>query len=438
MLAGLCRRTLQGWKRVLAVVALLSLSAGCGAESPPLSELSLRDALSADPVWVAALPASEGQRLAQRMEEARAVTDVDRLPSLAGSGLGGVVQAVDAARATVGKDAAMLASLRRSSDGVVMSTLLLADSELSTAVLPPLLGSQATDSTYSREVTALRGTAGRLLSALLRRTGATTLMRVTQWPVAVVEEGGSLYVNAAWLVAMSTLEPAGESPAAQNSPAWQRRVGQRLQVSAYGFNPYNLPASLDACQELIAQTCECASSSSCSHSPIDVTFTSSQEECVWVQVDPEKNGAALCLLAFANIQSLQSCIQDSGACGPITTRAEAVAQVTNTGCVSAMDACLQDALSAGKDPISQAADSCGEQLGRAIGASCQRSCENSCNSCQQNSCQNTSCKGGSCGGKACTVAGPGGTLPLGHPYSPLWLLLWLFSPIAYVLFRIRR
>src|SRR5207248_1096174 len=53
------------------------------------------------------------------------------------------------------------------------------------------------------EARALAGEAGASLRALVRAAGARRLERVEGWPIGAVAIGDTVYVNAAWLVALA-------------------------------------------------------------------------------------------------------------------------------------------------------------------------------------------------------------------------------------------
>src|SRR5687768_14737658 len=64
-----------------AIAVLACLGASCGGMDPPLDELPLRDALSAQPEVIAALPPEARRRLAGRLEAARASSEGTLLPA---------------------------------------------------------------------------------------------------------------------------------------------------------------------------------------------------------------------------------------------------------------------------------------------------------------------------------------------------------------------
>jgi hypothetical protein len=195
---------------VLVLAALPTLLAlGCD-QSPPLDELSLREALGAEPRAIAALPVEARRRLAERFEAARA--QVER-PSMlradvrAPSPAGELVRALDGARTRDGRDALTVYAL-----GAEEGTLHVAP--LSAGALVPAddlpadssLGPLPDSSTRELEQRALDGRAGSVVRALVRAAGASRLERVIGWPAAAAAVGDTVYVNAAWLVALAALD----------------------------------------------------------------------------------------------------------------------------------------------------------------------------------------------------------------------------------------
>jgi hypothetical protein len=417
----------------------------CGAEAPPLSELELRDALRADPAIIARLGAAECQHLAERLEAAREQPEADPTTTASGAAPAHLLASLDDGRAAHGRDALALARLYRSDGSVGLLAVLVAPGDKPAPALWLLNPAQAEGDAVSaaRERSALAGRAGRILAALSQQTGATTLVRVSGWPVGVVEQDGTLFVNAAWLVALGALDPpptgtAAPEGAPEGAPGVSGRRG--LTTRDYGFNPYNLPGSLDTCRQVVSDVCQCAAGGACAHTPLDATFANAQEECAWVSLNPAINARALCAYAMAKISSVQSCIVSSGACGALGTRDEAQKSVAVSACQAAIDACLADVTSGGNPPSTSSGkscvQSCSEEFGRALGASCERSCEKSCNSCQASSCKGSSTGSQSCGSKSCTLAGGRADPSPGAAWG--FLFLYLFSPIAYVLYQVGR
>lgn len=187
---------------VFTVLSTLVLGSARGA--PPLDQLPLRDALLARPEVVAELAPEARQRLAQRFEEAR------KRPQPSAAVLGepdaqplDLVRALDLSRLGERKDAVVAAQLVLSPLGVEAREFTDEPTEPQ-GVLPPLDG-VAASTTAEEEAGALQGTAGVVLSRLLRQSEAKRMVRVQSWPVGAIAIRGTVYVNAAWLVAMSPI-----------------------------------------------------------------------------------------------------------------------------------------------------------------------------------------------------------------------------------------
>jgi hypothetical protein len=231
--------------RRLRYLWLVVVLVGCGEGPPPLDELPLRDALRADPEVVAALPDDARAKLASRLEAARAgdgVTDdlhTDAVEPVA------LVAALDVARA------------RRSGGPLVAGVIAggvatpLADSaDDAGGPALPALESGAAAATGDLELAALNEKAGASLRALLRASGASRLRRVTGWPTGAVAIGDSVYVNAAWLVAMAPANggpaDAGAPPATTGGPAPAPATGAQPPARAPSVPPSGADAGAPA------------------------------------------------------------------------------------------------------------------------------------------------------------------------------------------------
>jgi hypothetical protein len=111
-----------------------------------------------------------------------------------------LVRLADRARAATGRDATIVAALQLASDGAWLYPVGEAHDD--GAELPPLEGIPAAG-TARLEARALDTRAGAILRTLVAATGAQHLERVEEWPAAAVAIGDTLYVNAAWLVALA-------------------------------------------------------------------------------------------------------------------------------------------------------------------------------------------------------------------------------------------
>ena len=202
------------------LLALVLAGAGCGGV-PPFESLSLRDALGSDPEVVAAMSPAAQRDLAQRLLDADAPVEP---ASPAANSIEGVlaakptgdhpdpsagaadeVRAVDAVRQEAGQDSVMV-GVYRSADGRLSLSEAPARGNATTSPLPHIEGAPAV-TTADLEKRALGGAAGRRVRQLMDATRADRLQRVVGWPAGAVAIDGVVYVNAAWLVALSALEP---------------------------------------------------------------------------------------------------------------------------------------------------------------------------------------------------------------------------------------
>lgn len=401
---------------------------GCGVETPPYEELPLRDALSAAPEVVAAMPEGARRALSHRLEEAQAVeaqeASIDA-PTVAT--LDTLVRTADEEREAEGKDALVLGTLGPDEAGFVLRATPLPGDEAQGPAVAPALEGKPDASTAALEDAALHGRAGALLQRMAQRSGAKAFVRTTGLPMGAVVLDGTLYVNASWLVAMSALEPkravlivdpGAESPLAGTAPP---RTLQSVDA-----NPYDLPASVDACANQVRDTCTCAAKQACQEPQTDPTFASPQAECEWVDA-AATNASGLCVLALMSIDALKACVQSAGSrCTklPVKDRDAAVAFAADTNCMQVMDECLQN----GRPASSSNGSSCGSCSGNG--------CNNSwgsCGNCGSNSGGSNSC--GGCKSGSCTVAPDPEVTPLP---GPVGALLWLFAPVGYLLLQARR
>ncbi|HZS35984.1 MAG TPA: hypothetical protein VFF06_04120 [Polyangia bacterium] len=191
-----------------ASVALCVLWCGCSGEAPPLDELSLRDALRADPAIVVGLGAAERLQLADRFEEERERDRATAPQAVApGSTAAQQVAAIDAPLEQRGEDAFVVARLELAERATLRAfTALKAEGAANGGEPLALDGPPAADATAADETRALAGRAGDVLRALVAQSGARRLERVKQWPIAAVVSGDTIYVNASWLAAMAALE----------------------------------------------------------------------------------------------------------------------------------------------------------------------------------------------------------------------------------------
>jgi hypothetical protein len=242
---------------------LVLLGSGCGEDAPPLDQLPLRDGLRADPAVVASLSAPARVRLAARLEAARTGDLAGDPVDLADGGPGGLVSRLDGLRERRSAEPLVAGSVDQR--GVVrpLTGDLARDRD---GPLPPLArsdGSEGPDGADGPDVAngasrangangagapidpalsalesrALDGEAGRIVRALLDRSGARRLQRVLGWPIGAVAIGDVVYVNASWLVALAPPEPAdggadAGAPATPSSPPAGGSGGQALAARA--------------------------------------------------------------------------------------------------------------------------------------------------------------------------------------------------------------
>lgn len=175
---------------------LLALVAGCGEGAPPLDQLPLRDALRADPQVVAAMPETARLQLGDRLEAGRAADETsDAVDDALAPGV--LVTALDDARARRQADALLVGAVASGVARPVPPTDVAASTPL-----PDLEGELAT-TTAALEARSLAGRAGVSLRALLAVSSARRLQRVVGWPIGAVAIGDTVYVDAAWLVALA-------------------------------------------------------------------------------------------------------------------------------------------------------------------------------------------------------------------------------------------
>jgi hypothetical protein len=304
------------------------------------------------------------------------------------------VRGADEAREAEGRDAVVLGSIEPEGDGFVVQALALAGAPAA-VIDPASLELPAEEPTKALEEAALRGQAGAVLAEIARRAGAEDLIRVTGWPAGVIVAERTVYVNASWLVAMSALEPK-EAPAKILAPALPALPrGPALTPQSIDGNPYDLPASIEACAADIRARCACTASSQCSHEPTDPTFDDANAECTWVNDDPA-NAEALCVLALMSVVNVAACVEkgDSLCAVPaLNDRQRGLEFLLTRECRAHLNACLKT----GK-PWSDSSGGSG-------------SCGNSCggSSCGGSSCGGCGSSGGGCGssGGGCGSSGGG-------------------------------
>lgn len=223
----------RSWWSLLPVLLV-----GCGEGAPPLDELPLRDALRADPQVVAAMPEAARRQLGERLEAASAADQTSDAVDDA-SVPAALVTALDEARARRQADAFVIGTVAAG-----MARPIPATGATEPTPLPDLKGEVAT-TTARIEARALAGAAGAALRALRASSGAQRLERVIGWPAGAVAIGDTVYVDAAWLVALApdrsldagaadgeTTTPGSSPPAGDTTPMPAVDAGTSVGVDA--------------------------------------------------------------------------------------------------------------------------------------------------------------------------------------------------------------
>jgi hypothetical protein len=158
------------------------------------------------------------------------------------------VQAADAARLQAGQDSVVVAACQSADGHLSLSKVPVRDAAATTP-LPKLEGAQAV-TTADLEQRSLDGAAGKRVREIMEATGATRLQRVVGWPSGAISVDGVVYVNAAWLVALSALEPKGVLavlPARAPPAQTEQQPAQKVPASMiYGGAGDDRPAAANA------------------------------------------------------------------------------------------------------------------------------------------------------------------------------------------------
>ncbi|MES1205852.1 MAG: hypothetical protein ABUS79_07935 [Pseudomonadota bacterium] len=229
---------------------LLVALGACAGAAPPFDELPLRDTLRAEPDVVATLPVDARARLGARFQSAAAGDTAADPVAMAASSASGLATEVDRARQARSADALVIGLV----GGGAAQALPAGTQTAATSPLPALDGVMAT-STADLEALALNGAAGASLRELVAAAHAQRLRRVIGWPVAAVAVGDTVYVNAAWLVALAPAASStsgardgggcgdagcdgGASDAGSRAdPGWRRDAGSRPYSGDGGRSP---------------------------------------------------------------------------------------------------------------------------------------------------------------------------------------------------------
>jgi hypothetical protein len=212
----------------ISALAVVSVLFACGGEEqPPLDQLTLRDALLADPTVIAQLGSSARQNLSARFTDDRMRASATiSVPLQTGAPLVTGVLAMDSVRFSTGMDALLTGTWRSTSVGAEALAFTAAIGTRPKGVLPAWAGDPSGITTLSEE-RALAGAAGAAVEELLRASGARQLERVVAWPVAALATDDTVYVNAAWLVALDE-QAQGSGSAATSGGASSASKGTQL------------------------------------------------------------------------------------------------------------------------------------------------------------------------------------------------------------------
>ncbi len=419
----------MSWARAKAPIVIfgaacaITATEACSDSPPPLAELSMRDALGAEPAVVGELPAYAKEALADKFKgalESQAVTEETE-------GAGAItpaeeVRAIDDARAAQDKDCLLAADVTVAKGRLVAHTRSFSEPDASAEpkppVLPPIEGDVPTV-TRDEETRALSGAAGRVISRMLVDTHARRVMRVTRWPMAAVAIDDVVYVNAAWLTAMAAREPV------RNTAATNAAQGGVSFVSPQSLrgNPYHLYDTLNQCVGDVQGRCAtCLAGGSCDDHATLSDYPDGRSECTYLLGGGQKPVYAggpliygrvqeLCAMALLDVCTVASCVAKENCSLPaglsvdtsVTISSNMLVSadifVTNDRCVRALDLCLSGTpfgLDAGFDlSFNVKIEGCQDPF-KACGSSC---------SAVGSACSNGRCSGGSSGASCTSCSG---------------------------------
>ncbi|HEY6461699.1 MAG TPA: hypothetical protein VIY73_16140, partial [Polyangiaceae bacterium] len=321
---------------------------GCSAgAAPPYADLTLRDALGADPAVIADLPPDQRSAIADRFASQSATDAPSADVPLAGPATPQeALRAMDDARRAAGSDALVLAQLAPH-DGTLGATPLevpgsLADTPAPCG-LPPLEGEPATTKTRDAESRALGGEAGCIVASAMHAAGATRLVRVTQWPAGLAVVGQVAYVNAAWLVAMASREHGDAGPA--RFPVLGAPMVPPLTIrnDLLHGSPFATYPTLAACVADLTSRCDaCLSGGGCDDTSMLTDFTSAQDECAYLVGDggSQQSIEEVCVLALTSIATVSQCVEDDGCTVPASNE-NSVAGLSSAASFLADDTCVR-------------------------------------------------------------------------------------------------
>ncbi|MBX3223976.1 MAG: hypothetical protein KF795_25910 [Labilithrix sp.] len=335
--------------RALLVVVFVALALGAAlfgcadSEAPPYDELSLRDALRADPRSMETVPAPMKAVLAERYErEAEGATGETRVEAATGRlSARELVARIDDERRAEDFDAWVLAKVELESEAAIARPLSAARADdAALPALPAIEGEPAPDGTRDAEGRALRGRAGAVLRRILAESGASRVVRVSGWPVGAVVVEDTLYVNGSWLVSMAAIEDGG---AADPEPGFSSAATRATPATLRG-NPYATFTTLASCIADVMGRCEgCRSSGACDESAT-LDFPDGRSECLFLLEDARR-AEQLCVLALTSIATVAECVKADGCVPPtgattIGSLGAAEPFLAKEACVRSLNLCL--------------------------------------------------------------------------------------------------
>lgn len=330
-------------KRFVAFAVTVWTLCGCGAGGPGYEELLLRDALGADPRVIGAMSEEDRRTLAERFaqEQAAQAEDPGKQRARTDGELEHELRLLDADREAAGADSLLVVALKLAPDATVATPIAMTEALFP---LPTIEDAAMVDATAELEQRALKGQAGLVLSRTLAATGTVRIKRVIGWPAAAVASGDTLYVNGAWLTAMSALEKEAAPPAEEVT----EELGTKR--AALSGNPYS-PPSIEQCVSDITQECDaCVAVGSCTPHLDDMK---AQEQCTFLQADASRI-RQLCVLILLNLESVNRCIsesQPSCVSGPVNVNSKqlpfAKGFLDDANCVTALEGCTATASTGG-------------------------------------------------------------------------------------------
>jgi hypothetical protein len=363
----------RSWGRAKGAVVVfgaafaLMVNAACSDSAPPLEELSMRDALGADPTVVHGLPPAAQEALADKFQSTLETQISNDEAEAAGAITPAQeVRAIDDARLSKELDALLAADVTVSNGKLVAHARGISSAHVSPPPsLPPLPQIEGDEPTITKdeETRALSGNAGDVVRHILAQTHARRVMRVTGWPMAAVAIDDVVYVNASWLVAMSAREPKTATPNAALSAGSQGGVSFITPQSLRG-NPYHLYDTLNQCIGDVQSRCQtCLAGGACDDNATLGDFNDGKSECSYLLAGgtrPVYSGGPvvysrvqeLCAMALLDVCTVADCVTKESCTLPVGLSVSASVTlsssmlvsadvfVTDDHCVKALDLCL--------------------------------------------------------------------------------------------------